>query len=117
MYYPSSLLLGSLMIIQASEQVPTFNVAASCKAAVEASVGMSEAQSYASCMKEEGDTREQLVRIWQSFSAAHRQSCTEEASSAGIASYVDLIVCLQIARDGRPDTGIQLIKGAGKKKQ
>jgi hypothetical protein len=116
MYYPSSLLLGSLMIVPASEQVPTFNVAASCKAAVEASVGMSEAQSYASCMKEESDTRDQLVRIWPSFSAAHRQSCTDEASSAGTASYVDLIVCLQIARDGRPDTGIQIITGARKKK-
>ena len=116
MHLHSGLLFGSLFIVPIADDVPTFDVAASCRAAVTASAGIVDSQSYASCMKEENDTREQLRQSWQSFSASNRQNCTAEASSAGTASYVDLIVCLQIARDGKPDSVIQLVKGARKKR-
>src|SRR5262249_9789772 len=108
--------VGTLFIVPVSDPVPTFDVAASCKGAVVASAGLVDAQSYAKCMKEETDTRQQLVQSWESFSEPNRRGCTAEASSAGTASYVDLIVCLQIARDGKPDLGIQPITGARKRK-
>jgi len=114
MHFTSAALLASSIVFHVSESVPSFDVAASCRAAVAASVGMAEAQSYATCMKEENDTREQLVQSWQSFSAADRQSCTAESSSAGVASYVELIVCLQLAGKSDPEK-LATVRGARRK--
>ena len=97
-----------------SDQVPTFNVEPSCKGAAAASTQMVDAQSYSACMSEENQAREQLGPIWQSFSVANRTRCTSEASSQGLASYVELMLCLQVAQGGigtHPTT----LKGARRK--
>jgi hypothetical protein len=54
------------------------------------------------------------VPLWQSFSVAHRTRCTSEASGQGLSSYVELLVCLQIAAGpgGMQNT---TLKGARKK--
>jgi hypothetical protein len=51
------------------------------------------------CMKSEQDARDQLEREWASFPAADRSLCTQTASMGGMASYVALIVCLEMKRD------------------
>jgi hypothetical protein len=106
-------LLGAQLLIPVSDQVPTFNVEPSCKGAAAATAQMAGAQSFSACMAEEKEARQQIVSLWPSFSAAHRTRCTAEASGRGLASYVELLVCLQIASGGNmPPT---LLKGARKK--
>jgi len=56
-------------------------------------------QSIADCMTYEITARKQLLPIWQLFSAPERGRRAREASSDGIASYAELIVCLQIASE------------------
>jgi len=80
-----------------SDKVPALDVAASCRAA--AATGLSVGESYQSCMNDERSAREELVRDWASFAAADRSRCTTESSGGGLPSYVELLVCLQMARD------------------
>ena len=75
---------------------------------------MVDAQSVSACMAEENDARQQLETIWQSFSVANRNLCTAEASGQGMASYVELLTCLQIAQGG-PGSQPTMLKGARKK--
>jgi hypothetical protein len=107
-------LLGAQLLIPVSDQVPTFNVERSCKGAVAATAGMTDTQSFSACMAEESEARNQLGPIWQSFSAAHRTRCTAEASGQGLASYVELLVCLQLASGGNMQP--TPLKGARKTK-
>ena len=51
------------------------------------------------CLKTERDAREQLVRQWADFPAADRSLCTQTATLTSMASYVDLITCLEMKRD------------------
>ena len=106
--------IGMQLLIPVSDQVPKFNVEPSCKGAAAASAQMVDAQSVSSCMAEENEARRQLEPIWQSFSVAHRDRCSAEASGQGLASYVELLTCLQIAQGG---SGMQptTLKGARKK--
>lgn len=100
------LLAGGTVMTPISEQVPNLNVAPSCRGA--AQIQMADSQSYDACMKEENTARDQLLQSWPSFAAADRASCASEASSAGIASYVELLVCLQIAGKVEPEKQTKL---------
>jgi hypothetical protein len=56
-------------------------------------------QSFADCMTYEITAREQSLSIWRPLSVPDRGRCARKASSDGIASYAELIVCLQIASE------------------
>src|SRR5688572_30504994 len=109
---PALLILGAHLLMPVSERVPTLNVGPSCRAA--AAIGLAGSQSYDDCMKDETTAREQLLAGWQAFTMPDRVRCSGEASMDGIASYVELLVCLQMSRDAAAAQGIQL-KGARKK--
>jgi hypothetical protein len=98
-----SALLGVQLVVPIADRVPTLKVDSSCKAAasINKSMNLAESQSYENCMKDENSARDQLNSLWTSFSAAERESCTAEASNTGggSSSYVDLLVCLQMAHD------------------
>jgi hypothetical protein len=51
------------------------------------------------CLKTENDARDQLVRQWADFPAADRGLCTRTATLTDMASYVDLLTCLEMKRD------------------
>jgi hypothetical protein len=51
------------------------------------------------CLKTENDAREQLVRQWADFPVADRALCIQTATLTSMASYVDLITCLEMKRD------------------
>jgi hypothetical protein len=106
---------GIGLITQVSDRVPKFNVEATCKGSVEAdkAMGLSLPQSYDKCMSDENAAQQQLGPIWASYSAAIRTQCEDEATGAGNASYVDLLVCLQMTGGGAPTTGL---KGASKRR-
>ena len=105
----SVLMLGTNLLTPISDEVPPLDVAASCKAAAE--ISLVDSQIYDSCLKEEFAARDQLMTSWLSFPAADRASCSAEASTAGAASYVDFLVCLQIAQQLEREKQTQL-KGA-----
>jgi len=80
-----------------SDEVPNLNVAPSCRGA--AQIAIADTQSFDACMKDEGSARDQLRQSWQSFKVSDRVNCTSEASLEGLASYVELLTCLQMASE------------------
>ena len=51
------------------------------------------------CFRSEREAREQLTRDWANFPAADQRLCTQTATLTSMASYVDLITCLEMKRD------------------
>jgi hypothetical protein len=109
--------LSGQLATPVSDQVPKLNVEATCKASVEAdnAMGLVLAQSFDKCMSDENSARQQLGPIWSSHSAAIRAQCEGEATAAGNASYVDLLVCLQMTDGTSPNSSTSL-RGASRKK-
>jgi hypothetical protein len=109
--------LGTQLTTLVSDQVPKLNVEATCQASVEADKAMSLVlpQSFDKCMSDENSAQQQLGPIWSSYSAAIRAQCEGEATAAGNASYVDLLVCLQMTDGTSPNSSTSL-RGASRKK-
>jgi hypothetical protein len=54
------------------------------------------------CMADEQEARGQLVREWGQIAAGDKTSCTQTVTDiAGAQSYVELLTCLEMARDVR----------------
>ena len=111
------LLLGSPFLLTASEHVPSLQIDASCREVTEVnrSMGLADAQSLDGCMRDEEQARQALAPIWATFPAAERERCIGEAT-IGAASYVDLLTCLQMARDADALERSSNLKGARKSK-
>ena len=93
---PVAISLGAWTTIVAADEVPRLDFARTCRAET---AGQNRTAVDA-CMKDEQQARDQLTREWERFSAQNRTNCTREATGiAGIQSYVELLTCLQIARD------------------
>lgn len=100
--------------------VPKLAIAASCKTATSDTGNKSVAgeQTYDSCMKDENDAADEVSKIWANYSPPTQNRCRGEAAGE-LPSYVDLLVCLQVASD----TGgavvapakVTKLKGASKK--
>jgi Fe-S cluster assembly ATPase SufC len=55
--------------------------------------------SLRQCLADEKGAREELDKEWMQFSLALRQRCVATTRSGGDASYVEVLVCLQMGRD------------------
>jgi hypothetical protein len=75
-----------------ADQVPTLDVAKSCREAQD--YGMSDAQqTFKNCMLDEKEAKDQLVQKWPHFKAADRRSCVPDAPAR---SYVEMLTCLEM---------------------
>lgn len=90
-------LLASQLVMTVADKVPNFDVTHGCRAPVDIA-GM----SLETCLNDEKTAREQLVKEWSQFSARDKMMCTDETKSYD-PSYVELLTCLESARDaGKP---------------
>jgi hypothetical protein len=81
--------------VAVAQEVPTLDVSRLCRAEGKAAPELADA-----CMADEKKAREDLVRQWAQFGPDSRASCTGTARSiAGAQSYVELLTCLQMAKD------------------
>ena len=88
-------IIATLSPITISDTVPKFDIAKECRF----ESGSSNAVDR--CARDEADARQQLETEWSQFVRADKSVCFGEATSGGLASYVDLLVCLEMARDAR----------------
>jgi hypothetical protein len=107
--------MGTQLLTQVSDRVPKLDVEATCKASVQADKSIALPQSYETCMADENTAEQQLASIWSSYSAPVQASCHDEAAAAGIASYVDLLICLQMNDPARA-TPVTNLRGASRKR-
>jgi len=90
-----ALALGSPLVIAVTD-VPVYDVAPGCRAAVTVMPG-----SFEACMKDEQSARAQLAASWDRFTGPQRDNCVQTESTGGSPSYVELLTCLQMARDAQ----------------
>jgi hypothetical protein len=97
MPFPMPLALLLPLAIAVADEVPRFNIEPSCKGGLD-SPGLNE--RYSRCISEENGARQKLMGAWSSYPAADRAQCTDTAKM-GAPSYVELLTCLEMARDAR----------------
>ena len=88
-------IIATLSPIAISETVPKFDIAKECRFESDSSNAVDR------CARDEADARQQLETEWPQFVRADRSACFGEATIGGFASYVDLLICLEMARDAR----------------
>jgi len=97
----AALLCIQAAVSNAAEAVPAFDIEPSCRALQSAEVAGAGGRSVEICRKSELRARDQLERLWPQFDAADRRRCIELSRMGGLPSYVELITCLEIAREVR----------------
>ncbi|HWM46331.1 MAG TPA: hypothetical protein VNR11_05390 [Xanthobacteraceae bacterium] len=91
--------LTAHLVVTVADDVPTFNVEPSCRAA--ASVAGATQDRLQTCMASEERARDQAKQQWSAASAADRSLCSRTAQAGGIPTYTELLTCLEMARDTR----------------
>jgi hypothetical protein len=82
----------ALVANRAPDQVPNFDTAPTCRA---------DLTSQDACRRDEQAARRKLQREWRQFTRAQRSSCTQLSDLGGLPSYVELLTCLEMAKQAR----------------
>ena len=104
MLIPISLVaFGTQLVLAVADVVPAFDIERGCRVdstqAFDLSTGLNE--TLKRCAADERRARAQLRTQWHRFRAADKMQCIGEADIGGTPSYVDLLTCLQLAKDAR----------------
>lgn len=83
-------------VAMAADAVPKFNVERTCRPA--AAAGTLPGRDSSSCQHDENDARSKLEQEWTHYSTAQRAQCAGIASLGGAPSYVELLTCLEMAK-------------------
>ena len=86
------------LIASSNGGVPTLDVRPSCRAAAIAEVTTKDAMQ--SCMADEKNAHDQLVRQWTKFNTADRAACLGPIMEFE-PTYTELLTCLEMATDTR----------------
>jgi hypothetical protein len=86
-------IFASLPLTEIADSVPKFDIARECR-----SEGGSKAV-LEKCTADEANARDQLQPQWIQFSPQDKAVCIRETSIDGTPSYVELLTCLEMARD------------------
>ena len=94
------MILGSLAITVA-DNVPKFDIARGCRIENTASSGLAEGEPLRKCVSDEQQALQQLQTQWSQFPESDRATCITTTNSDDTPSYVELLICLQEAKEVR----------------
>ena len=86
-------ILGTLSPIPVSDTVPQIDIVKECR------FEGGESATFDRCVHDENEAKQDLQATWEQVGAADRTSCLAEATSAGFSSYIELLTCVEMARD------------------
>jgi uncharacterized protein with NAD-binding domain and iron-sulfur cluster len=89
------LFLASQLTSVAPDKLPAFDIAHTCQTEGSSVVAPGR------CTQDEGKARDQVQDEWSQFAAADKATCTKTTSTDGTPSYVELLTCLEMARDAK----------------
>jgi hypothetical protein len=95
------IVLGSHLVVTVADNVPRFDIARGCRLDNAAASGLAEEQPLKKCISDEQQARQQLQAQWSQFPKSDRATCTAETNNDDTPSYVELLTCLQEARQVR----------------
>jgi len=90
------IILTASHIVLAADAPPKFDVERTCRPAAVASV--LPGRDVSACQRDENDARSKLDQQWTQFSAAQRNQCAGFAGLDRAPSYVELLTCLEMAK-------------------
>jgi hypothetical protein len=100
----SAVLLLIAALPARSQEIPNLNVDPVCRGIAQQAANPSEKGgpdlAFTQCVQSEKSVRQKLAAEWSSFLPAEKSRCIG-AEQGGLASYTDLITCLEMARDAR----------------
>ena len=79
--------------VAVSDAVPKFDIVRECRFEGGSTV------EFDRCSQDEAAALEQLKANWARFTGVDKTTCLSMATVAGIASYVELLTCLEMARE------------------
>src|SRR5262245_15649108 len=85
-------------IVMAANSVPKFDVERSCRPAAAAT---DLPGRDAGCRRDEQDARSKLTNDWTQYSATDQTRCTGLVTTGGAPSYVELLTCLEMAKQAK----------------
>ncbi len=88
-------ILASFSPAKMADSLPKFDIIRECRAE-----GGSQA-TLERCAADEAKARGQLQPEWIQFSAHDKAVCVTETSMDGTPSYVEFLICLEMARDAK----------------
>jgi hypothetical protein len=91
----SMIIVASQLTTMVADTMPRFDIVRSCRADSNSSAEMDR------CVDEEKQARDRLQPQWPAFDRADRLTCTAETSLDSAPSYVELLTCLETARDSK----------------
>jgi hypothetical protein len=98
------LLVGPQMVLGA-DTVPKFDISRSCSSSVIADFGQTK-RDKAGCEQDENNARAAIEKEWNQAAPSDREHCRRLVTVGGNPSYVELLVCLEMARQVKhPDSG------------
>jgi len=86
-------ILATLSPVAVSDTVPKFDIVRECRFEGGSTTEIDR------CSDDEGAALRQLEKEWAQFVGVDRRSCTATATTSDVASYVELLTCLEMARD------------------
>jgi hypothetical protein len=94
-------ILGAQVTTPIADSVPKIGSEKLCKAraAEDRMRKFAELQSVADCIREQNDARDRLGPAWSASDRAVRNRCKAQSVALGTLSYVDLLICIQMAED------------------
>lgn len=95
---PAVLAIGSMLTVSATDRVPSLDTRPAC---ADAAQEISVTRTADVCERSEQEARDSLVAQWRTFPSADRTTCTAETRIGGFPSYVQVLTCLELARDAR----------------
>ncbi|MCC7346079.1 MAG: hypothetical protein IT538_01665 [Variibacter sp.] len=95
----AALLLSAQVVLAAADKVPSFDARPGCNAGADA--GITTKPDIEGCVRSEMEARDTLVKEWDDFAVADRTRCVEKTQMGGPPSYIEVLTCLEIARDVR----------------
>ena len=93
------LVFAAPLIAVAAETPPKWDVEKSCRSSFTADAGGADRQRVSSCVSDEKTAGDTIVKNWATYPGRDRDHCESLASLGGTPSYVEMLTCLEIARD------------------
>lgn len=85
--------MATLSPVAVSDTVPKFDIVRECR--FEGGSNL----DFDRCASDEGSALRELQQAWAQFAGGDKRNCIASATIGGFASYVELLTCLEMARD------------------
>lgn len=110
------IILTASHVVLAADALPKFDVDRTCRPASAAAV--LPGRDSSACQRDEVDARGKLEQDWATYGAAQRTQCANFAALDRSPSYVELLTCLEIAKQAKDlpeESKMEATTGAGRR--